>query len=276
MKRFFFLSIVLLCSAAIYAQPQMSRVDSLKSSVLGGAYKKYSISLPQGYDRNVSKKYPVLYLLHGGGGSHTDWLRQGTSANVISQLTASGEMKEMIIVYPDAGETLMTYFNDPEWRYEDFFFQEFIPFIEGKYRVIADKQHRAIAGLSMGGQGTFVYAFRHPEYFSSAYAISAFMYSYGMDKSREPKLHALVDANNAVKLLQDATDSQKDAFKSVKIFIDCGDDDFTFNTNMEVVSELRKANIPYQLRVRDGGHTWEYWHSALYTILPFVSRNFTD
>ena len=81
----------------------------------------------------------------------------------------------MIIVMPDANTGRRGYLNDikGEWRYEDFFFQEFMPFIEKTYRIKPDKHYRAVAGLSMGGEGTFIYALHHPELFSSACPLSA-------------------------------------------------------------------------------------------------------
>ena len=139
----------------------------------------------------------------------------------MDQLTASGEACEMIIVSPNAGGNPATcwngYFNMPGWAYEDFFYKEFLPYIEKTYRVKGDKRHRAIAGLSMGGGGTASYAQRYPDMYCAAYAMSALM---------------------------------------------------------NIFQAMRNAGIPCQFRVRDGGHTSEYWHSALYMCLPFVSRSF--
>ena len=84
----------------------------------------------------------------------------------------------------------------------------------------------------------------------------------------------IVEDNNSVKLVLGATEEQIEAAKSVKWFLDCGDDDFTYDANVELVSALRKRGIRYEFRVREGAHNWEYWHSALYNALPFVSRIF--
>lgn len=243
--------------------------------------REYSIYLPAGYQENMDKTYPVLYLLHGGGGSHKDWPGRGHVGDVANQLIASNEASEMIIVCPEAGKTFMNYFNNPDWRYQDYFFEELIPFIESNYRVIGDKKHRAIAGLSMGGGGTVVYASSHPEMFCAAYEMSGYLYRQDLpflDKSDpvQERMQKLVEDHNCVKLIQNADTEKVEALKSVSWFIDCGDDDFTFDPNMEFVAALREKQIPYQLRVRDGGHTWEYWHSALYIALPFISDCFRN
>jgi S-formylglutathione hydrolase FrmB len=165
------------------------------------------------------------------------------------------------------------------WHYEDFFFTEFIPHIEKTYRIKKGKEYRAIAGLSMGGGGTIVYSQKHPDMFSSAYAMSALM---GIEPgggllSQDDKIKALnqsVIENHCVKFVANADDATKVKLRTVRWFVDCGDDDFLFDVNIDFYQEMRKAQIPCQLRVRDGGHVWEYWHSALYIALPFVSDGF--
>ena len=80
--------------------------------------------------------------------------------------------------------------------------------------------------------------------------------------------------NSCVKYVEEADDARKEQLRSVKWFVDCGDDDFLLDRNIEFVQAMHKAFVPVEFRVRDGGHTNEYWHSALYTCLPFVSRCF--
>ncbi len=278
MKRAITILLFLFLKLTLFAQfPQMGRVEykTMPSKILNED-REYSIYLPPGYEQNAERKYPILYLLHGGGGNHKNWPERGHVGDVANQLIASKEAAEMIIVCPEAGKTFMNYFNNPDWRYEDYFFEEMIPFIESYYRVIADKKHRAIAGLSMGGQGTVVYASHHPELFCAAYAMSGYLYAMDLpfinpDDEVMQKVQKLVDDNNCIKYLVNASEQKVEQMKTVAWFIDCGDDDFTFPLNMEYVAEMQNRQIPYQLRVRDGGHTWEYWHSALYIALPFIS-----
>lgn len=282
MKRILSLCLLLAGWLCCFAQfPGMGKVDYRKmpSKVLG-VEREYAIYLPPGYDQNTDKNYPVLYLLHGGGGSHTDWAKVGHLQGIANQLIASEDACEMIVVCPEAGKDFMNYFNCSEWRYQDYFFDELIPYIDSSYRTLADKQHRAIAGLSMGGGATVVYAAAHPELFAAAYSMSGYFYRHdnlfwiNFNDPVQKKIHQLVEDHNCVKLMRNASAEQVEAWKTVRWFVDCGDDDFTYDANIAFVGAMRQRQIPYQLRVRDGGHTWEYWTSALYLVLPFVSHSF--
>jgi enterochelin esterase-like enzyme len=276
-----FLFLLCVCLVASAQFPAMGKVEykTMPSKILNQE-REYAIYLPQSYATNPDKKYPVLYLLHGGGGSHKDWPQQGRLTDVANPLIEANEACEMIIVCPEAGKTLMNYFNNPDWRYEDYFFQELIPYIEANYRTLNDKKHRALAGLSMGGGGTVVYASHHPEMFSAAYSMSGYLrrqdelFFINFNDPIQKKVHQLVEDNNCIKYIQNATPEKIEALKTVAWFVDCGDDDFTFKTNIDFVIALNAAHIPYQFRVRDGGHTWEYWHTALFLALPFVSGYF--
>ena len=249
----------------------------MQSEILG-CTKKYCVYLPQGYS-NENRMFPVLYLLHGLTDTHTAWRDKGNVQDIATEIILSGKAQEMIIVMPDAGTAYDGYFNCDGWRYEDFFFQEFIPHIESTYRVVPDRQHRAIAGLSMGGGGTTWYAINHSEMFSAAYAMSALMgiventwITRDPDARRRVFMESAV-ANNNITAVENATKEQCAEIAKVRWFIDVGDDDFLFDNNMEFIKAMRQKRIPYQLRVREGGHTWQYWQQALYIALPFVSES---
>lgn len=262
--------------------------DSIYSQVLK-AHRAYTIYLPKSYEVAPEKKYPILYLLHGVMGTNEGWFRDQRAGEVLDQLIASGEACEMIVVSPNAGGNIYAgawngYFNMPGWAYEDFFYQEFLPMIESKYRVIADKQHRAIAGLSMGGGGTTSYAQRHSDMYCAAYAMSALMNipEMGAMPSKEPAnpedkmeiLNKSVREHSCIDYVLQADEARKEQLRTVQWYVDCGDDDFLLDRNIEFVQAMHRAQVPLQFRVRDGGHTNEYWHTALFTCLPFVSRCF--
>ncbi len=277
---------VAFCTSAQFPWGPQSKVmtDSIHSDILD-AYRQYTVYLPASYEKETARTYPVLYLLHGMSGVNTSWFNDQRCKDVMDQLVASGEAQEMIIVSPNAGGVVNKdwngYFNMPGWAYEDFFYKEFLPHIEKTFRVKADKEHRAIAGLSMGGGGSTSYAQRHPEMFCAVYAMSALMNipagSENPTADKNDKMSLLTKSvmdNCCVKYVQDADEARKNQLRSVKWFVDCGDDDFLLDRNIEFVQAMHRAFIPVEFRVRDGGHTNEYWHSALYTCLPFVSRNF--
>ncbi len=264
-----------------------SRVEkkTIHSEILN-ADRNYSVYLPAGYAEDTDKQYPVLYLLHGMNGSCEDWPRRGHLKDVMNQLRASGEVCDMIVISPDAGGNIYEgawngYFNMDGWAYERFFFEEFLPAIEKQYRIKAEKKSRAIAGLSMGGGGSTSYAQRHSDMFCACYAMSALMHisapkAAAPSNEKDKMWHMTKSANehSCVDYVKNADEKSREALRSVAWYVDCGDDDFLFECNMNFALAMRNAGIPYQLRVRDGGHTWEYWHSALYDALPFVSRIF--
>ena len=269
---------------ALHAGAQSRIVtDSLESRVLK-CTQLYNVYLPDGYDD--SREYPVVYMLHGLYGRYSDWARQGGMKAVVDPMMASGEACRMVIIMPNAGDADVHhyqngYFNMPDWPYEDFFFQEFMPEVERKYHCGGSKGRRAIMGLSMGGGGSIVYAQRHPDLFSSAYGMSAWL----DNKHREvrgsdvpgSKL-AITDQSvrdhSALDFMDRADEATIGQLKTVKWFLDCGDDDNLMPLSVELHLKMRAAGIPCELRVRDGAHTWEYWHTALYTALPFASREF--
>src|SRR5664280_2981119 len=124
--------------------------------------RKYAIYLPPDYYTS-ERSYPVLYLLHGAGDDQTGWVQFGEVLTIADEAIKSGVATAMVIVMPDANTGKRGYVNDVkgEWRYEDFFFQEFMPFIESKYHIKAEKRYRAVGGLSMGGEGTFTVSYTH-------------------------------------------------------------------------------------------------------------------
>lgn len=277
MKRALF-SILILFAVVCNAQTIVEK--SMKSDILG-CEKSYCVYLPAGYDEG-NAQYPVLYLLHGLTDNHTAWRDRGNVKDIATEIFTKGDAHEMIIVMPDAGTTYDGYFNCEGWRYEDFFFTEFIPHIESNYRVKARREHRAIAGLSMGGGGTIGYALRHSDMFSSAYAMSALAgmventwISRDPDARRRLFMQSAVEHNNII-IVENAGNELRDSIAAVRWFIDVGDDDFLLENNFEFIKALRKQRIPHQLRVRDGGHTWQYWQQALYIALPFISDGFEN
>lgn len=274
----------LLLTGLFLASPVRAGVvtDSLKSNVLG-VTKYYNIYLPPSFKQDAQAHYPVLYLLHGLTDNHRAWVDKGQMDRVMDELIACGEIPPIVVVMPNAGDRDTRriwngYFNMPGWNYEDFFFQELLPAVEEKYRAGGSKGQRAVAGLSMGGGGSVGYAVAHPDAFAACYAMSAWLDGEKRDDVKlDDKMGLLTNAVHErcpMRLLEQADEQQLSALRSVRWYIDCGDDDFLFDQNVEFYKKLRQKRIPAQLRVRDGGHTWEYWHNALRLCLPFVSRSF--
>ena len=284
MKKVISLLLGLVVAVAALAQSKIV-TESVQSQLLG-CEQKYNVYLPDGYD--AGKSYPVIYLLHGLYGDYTDWVKQGNMRIVADELIGTGEIRPVVIVMPNAGNADVHhyqngYFNVENWPYEDFFFQELLPTVEQKYACGGSKGRRAIMGLSMGGGGSIAYAQRHPELFSSSYGMSAWLdnkqseVNEGMDPSSKLILTAnAVREHSTLDFMDKADAATIDRLKTVQWFLDCGDDDGLMPLSVDLYRKMRKAGLRSELRVRNGAHTWEYWHTALRLSLPFASRNFTE
>ena len=283
MKNLLFAFCLLLTFEAMAQQSQVFDNLTLPSKILG-TERKYAVYLPAGYE-NSQRQYPVLYLLHGGGDDQTGWVQFGEVQAIADKAFADLKATQMIIIMPDANTGKRGYFNDVngDFNYEDFFFQELMPFVEKKYRIKSEKKYRAVAGLSMGGGGSYFYAMHHPELFSSACPLSAAVRNESMDEFKarlktqnitikdETKLQAYYERHSALVQLDKI---KLEDVKSVKWYFDCGDADFLFEGNSLVHIAFRKKEIPHEFRIRDGAHNWTYWRTSLPDVLSFVSDTF--
>ena len=245
--------------------------------------RKFAVYLPPDYETS-SRSYPVLYLLHGLGDDQTGWIQYGEVKKIADNSIKNGDATPMIIVMPDANTGRVGYFNIPSrrWMYEDFFFEELMPYVESKYRIKSDKRFRAISGLSMGGGGTLTYALHRPDLFSAAAPLSAGTGStdvdeslerikrYGIEFTRE-EMKNLLENNHPLNLIKKMKLSD---INSIRWYIDCGDDDYLFEDNSLLHIAFSKKGIKHEYRVRDGAHNWTYWRESLPLVLEFVSKGF--
>jgi len=240
--------------------------------------------LPPDYETS-QRSYPVLYLLHGAGDDQTGWVQKGEVKQIADRAIADGKSTAMVIVMPDAQTGQRGYFNSPDgtWRYEDFFFDEFMPFIESTYRIRTEKRYRAIAGLSMGGGGTFRYAMERPDLFDSACPMSASTGPVRLEDvdryfarrgETNPSMEEKEKYFRERSVVAQIEDGDVEKLRSVRWYIDCGDDDFLYEGNALVHIAMRKKEIPHEYRVRDGAHNWKYWRESLVDVLQFISARF--
>lgn len=280
MKKVLFL-LSLLVSTSTWAGRIVT--DSIQSSVLGATV-KYNVYLPSGFEQSQNL-LPVVYLLHGLTDTYTAWEQKGGMKDITDELIESGEACPMVIIMPNAGGPDVNniwngYFNMPGWSYEDFFFNELMPTAEKKYRCIGDKEHRAVMGLSMGGGGSIGYSQRHPDKFSSCYAMSPWLNSGSGrpgpngEKTKMFYTAEAVHEHSALTFMDNADDATKEQLRTVKWFLDCGDDDGLLNDTFEFYKKMWQARVKTEFRVRNGVHNWEYWRASLRQSLPFASRNF--
>ena len=268
MKNKFYLYCILcfLFNVAGYSQSTVFESLSFESNKLGRKV-SYSIYLPSDY--NTSKRnYPVLYLLHGYTDNETNWIQMGQMKTIADRAIANEEAVPMIIVMPDAWDTWYINQYDGKVPYEDMFFEELIPYMEKTYRIRSDKESRAIAGLSMGGYGSFLYSLHHPDMFCACAPLSAAVFDdtvlFGPGDEHWKQ-------NNVLKILSDWNQNN---LPKIRYYIDCGDDDGLLDGNMQVHQVMKQKGIRHEFRVRDGGHSWTYWRTALPEVLRFVSQTF--
>jgi len=279
-------AILTISSMACHLWAQQGKVFdklSMNSNILNGE-RNFAIYLPPDYESS-SRSYPVLYLLHGSGDDQTGWVQFGEVLRIADQAIKKGKATPMIIVMPDANTGQRGYHNDlsGEWNYEDFFFDELMPYVEKTYRIKKEKRYRAISGLSMGGGGAFMYALHHPELFSSSAPLSAYIGPLTIEdlktnlsrnsdaKYTEQELQDYFKKYNALELIKNLP---AEKLSSVRWYIDCGDDDFLFEGNSLVHIEMKKKKVSHEYRVRDGAHNWTYWRESLPEVLEFVSQAF--
>lgn len=233
-----------------------------------GADRRLTIYTPAAYNTSKKRRFPVFYLLHGSGGDETAWLDLGHTARILDNLIAEGKAEPMIVVIPNGnltkdaapGETSEGLDFRPcmsnqmpgykDGRYETNF-TEIIRFTEQNYRCLADKKHRAVAGLSMGGFHTFFIALNHPDTFDYIGLFSA-----GMDFSKlDMNLPAYTDIDGKLQRLQ------RSGYKY--FWQACGDEDFLWEANQQVYAQMQRNGLDVDFYKSSRGHLWSNWRQYL-------------
>lgn len=247
---------------------------------------EYSIYLPPDYESSL-RYYPVVYLLHGYSDDETGWIQYGEIKSIVDNGITEGDFPPCIIVIPNGRVGWFANSYDGKDPWEDMFTQEFIPFVENEYRIRKKRNFRAIAGLSMGGNGALFLSMRHPDLFSSCVALSAATFTdeeilnnnvyetyFGNVFGPKPSNGQVSDFWKSYSPLHLLERVDNNDLKLIRFYIDCGDDDFLYKGNSELHVKMREMNIPHEYRVRDGGHVWDYWRTGLHDGLIFISENF--
>jgi S-formylglutathione hydrolase FrmB len=290
MKKMLLFFMCVCCSVLAIAQPagKVIETQTVKSAILNKAV-KYTIYLPADY-ASSDRYYPVVYLLHGYTDDNTGWLQFGEINRYADKAIADGTIPPMIIVMPNADSSWYINSYDGKEKYEDFFIKEFMPTIEKNYHIKGEKRYRGVAGLSMGGYGTLIYAIKYPELFAACAPLSAAVFDddamttmpdnnwnntfaqlYGKDIKGKDRLNAAWNSNSILQLVKDKS---ADDLKKVRYWIDCGDDDFLTKGNCLLHIALSEKRIPHEYRVRDGAHTWTYWRTGITDALQFIGQSF--
>ena len=218
---------------------------------------KYCLLLPPSYYENEQKKYPVLYLLHGLGSAYTDWVGAGNSQLGYDYCLFNDLMPEVIVVMPSGGESYyVDGYEGKDLKYETFFFKEFIPEVESKYRIDRRYSCRMIAGCSMGGYGAAHYAFKYNDMFSYCYAMSGTL--LGKGDGTTPSILEEVEKKNPNSL--------------PLMTMDIGLGDGFLEINEFVNRKLDLAGVPHEFIIRNGQHSWSYWKESIYLLYVRVGK----
>jgi enterochelin esterase-like enzyme len=226
------------------------------SKSLGGI-RRVSVYVPPGYDKNPKAKYPVLYLLHGANLDETAWIRFGKANLILDNLLAAGKTKPYIVVMPfgygvspmqrlELGKNTEAFGRDLR--------EDLIPYIEGQFRALTDRDHRAIVGLSMGGGQALNIGLSHLELFSYVGGFSAAIRAgtEGYEKTFASLIANPQATNNQLKLL----------------WIGCGNNDGLFPAAKDFSAFLTKHNIKHTFRETEGEHTFMVWRRYLNEVAP--------
>ena len=228
-----------------------------------GTTRRMLVYTPHGY-KSSNQRYPVLYLLHGGGGDEEAWSSMGRASQILDNLIEQGKATPMIVVMPNGNpgqQAAQTLFlperafdrTDPAFAnlYIHSLVRDIVPYIEANYRVIADPNHRAISGLSMGGGHTLAATNAYPGFFSYILPLSM-----GIQANQD------MDA----------------AFQAIKAagyklyWVACGTEDFLWEAAQNLNAALTRNGLEHTFHVTPGGHTWAVWRIYLNEFVPLLFK----
>lgn len=249
-----------------------SRVETVPfNSKLLNTTLPYNVILPTDYKTASSTRYPVLYLLHGLFGHHTDWASRTNIADYASAY-------RLIIVMPEGNDS---WYID---KYETYILEELIPDVEQRYRTIRARYGRAVAGLSMGGYGAIKFGLKSPSMFAFAAAMSG---AFGFPRFTAAEIPA--SWRESLKLfgpVGSETRKANDLFEIIGklpaervqslpyFYFDCGTEDLPqiFPQNRELAALMYEKKIPHEFRELPGDHSWGYWDRQVREVLRIVAQ----
>jgi len=232
----------------------------------------YRVILPASFPPN--QKFPVVYLLHGGGGGYRDWSNYSNVARFAEQ--------GLILVMPEGNSSY--YMNAAERskdRYEDYITKDLISDVEGRFPAAVGRQNRAIAGVSMGGFGAVVLALKHPDLFGFAGGLSSALdvptRKFSLRRMAQYRGHAQVfgpwgsetrRANNPY-VLAGSVDPEKTPY----LYLTCGEQEGLLPANQRFASLLKKRGFKYEFHSGPGGHDWNQWNGRLQELFESLRQH---
>jgi putative tributyrin esterase len=239
-----------------------------------GSEQVATILLPASY-RTSQQRYPVMYLLHGGGQDHTAFAARGWFRALSS--------RDMIVVTPSVGDSW--YVNsvaDANAKYEDFVVKDLIEYVDGRYRTVASRDGRAIAGVSMGAWGAMMLGLKHHQLFGAVGALSA---PFGISR-QDPKMDMTSRTQQRFGASETSERRERDPgtlastipVESVPLlYLACGNQDIFVADNRRFVERLTARKIPYEYReLSPFGHSWDVWDGQLVAFVDVMSKRWSQ
>ena len=236
----------------------------------------YDVYLPTGYE-SKRLRYPVLYLLHGNGGSRTDWPIKGRLQGTLDQLIASGAMPPAIVVMPDGGRS---WYVDRTEPMESAIVQDLLPEVEKRFRSLQERDGRLLAGHSTGAYGAFRLVMKYPDRFAAAALMSPALYAGLPPKTSTAVASGVFGENGGFdpKVWNDlnypaAWDAYIAKKRPVPVFLSSGDDDLDIlQGSYDLYRKLISTGQPAEYRVIDGGHQWTSWTPMSADAFTYIFR----
>jgi enterochelin esterase-like enzyme len=230
------------------------QINFHQATALGGQTREVWVYTPPEYERNRTKKYPVLYLLHGSNDTPAGWTQAGRANFTMDNLLAEKAARELIIVTPFGHATPIEARDRRNTElFEAYLLQDVIPMIEREYRVASGRKNRAIAGFSMGGGHALQIGLTHLEMFSAVLGLSP-----GVPRDFEKQFAGLLnnpaEANRKLNLL----------------WIGCGKDDFLFEASQKLDATLTEHRIKHTYVASEGAHTFNVWRNYFHEFAPLL------
>src|SRR5947209_1333322 len=249
-------------------------------SRLVGASLPYNVILPSDYKRDSSKhkRYPVVYLLHGLAGSADDWVSSR------AHLADYAAQYPFIIVVPEGKDGWYTDGTAANEKFESYFVEELIPDVDRRFRTVASREGRAVAGLSMGGYGSLKFGLKHPELFAFAASMSGALGAPSWTPDQplpdfvKPSVTRVYgpagsEVRRANDIFRIAREMTAERVASLPYFyLDCGTEDFLISNSRDFSALLIEKKIPHEFRELPGTHSWPYWDRQVQEILKLAAQ----
>jgi S-formylglutathione hydrolase FrmB len=249
-------------------------------SRLVGAPLPYNVILPADYNRAASKRkrYPVVYLLHGLGGSAADWVSNR------AHLADYAAQYPFIIVVPEGKDGWYTDGLAPDEKFESYFVEELIPDVDRRFRTVAAREGRAVAGLSMGGYGALKFGLKHPEVFAFAASMSGALGAPSwtpdmpLPEFVKPSVARVYGpagsdvrrANDIFRITRELAPEQ--IARLPYLYLDCGTEDFLISNSRDFSALLIEKKVAHEFRELPGTHSWPYWDRQVQEILRLAAQ----